>query len=299
MKLKQLSKKIAHHWFPQRKKKGHKGDFGRVLIIAGSRGMVGAAVLTSWGVIRSGVGLLRLVTVKSQQSLAMQKGPLEMTTMGVLENNEGQLSFRAVPLVFKILKQFKPDVVAIGPGLGQSKQTQKFIFKFLSSLEIPVVIDADALNALSAFKKKIKPKSDWILTPHEAEAARLLKVSPKRISIDRMAAVKEVSRQFKGTCLLKGSGTLISDGVKIYKNTTGNSGMASGGMGDVLTGIIASFWAQRLKQGFPNPLESASLGAYIHGLAGDILRRNRKMSGMIASDVAQYLPIVSRPFLKI
>lgn len=284
--MKLLTQTQVSRWFPARSKDANKGSVGRIFIIAGSKGMVGAGVLSAFGAMRAGAGLVRLATVKSQQPVAARRVPLEVTTQGLPEESRGTLSAGAWREIRKTIRKFKPHVLAAGPGFGVSKSVRGLVQKLIRQNRIPIVLDADGLNVLSG-KKGIRPSCPLIMTPHPGELSGLLGVSIKQIQSDRKKYVLMAAKRFHCVCVLKGAGTLISDGKTVWKNGTGNPGMASGGTGDVLTGMIAAFRAQL---GREKALEAACLGVYLHGLAGDLAAGKLTQSAMLASDMIECLP---------
>ena len=285
----------AARWLMPRGRGAHKGDAGRVYIIAGSRGMAGAAVLSALGAVRSGAGLVRVGTVKSQQPVVARRAPLEVTSEGFAEGADGRFSAGAWSALRRSLESFNPDVIAIGPGLGRSRGVEALIRNILFRQPAAVVVDADALNSLSELKaaKFVTPA---VTTPHPGEMARLLGVSTATVEKNRVGAVVSAARHFRAVALLKGAGTLVSDGRSVWKNTTGNAAMASGGMGDVLTGIVAATWAQMPAQTLGSGARAASLAAFVHGLAADIAVKNFPQRTLLASDLAEALP---RAFLRL
>lgn len=252
--------------FPQKKLIDHKNKFGHLLIIAGSKGMTGAAVLCAKAASKSGAGL---ITVAIPETLLELVAPPISTcmTLPVSDSGKGFFTDTAAKEIIKILPKF--DAVAIGPGIGTAKCTEKFINNLLPEIEVPMVIDADALNIISADNKLLEKlsKKEVVITPHPGEFSRL--TNGKKIGTrtqERIKAAHSFSEKYKITTLLKGNQTVISSpGECPYVNTTGNAGMATAGSGDVLTGIIGSFLAQELCAA-----DSAKTGAFIHGLAGDI-----------------------------
>lgn len=245
----------------------HKGHFGHVLVVGGDYGYAGAVHLAAEAALNTGAGLVSIATRKEH---AQQVHLLSPELMG---HSLEQLSD-----IDELLA--KATVLVFGPGLGQREWAKK-IWAKLIALEIPRVIDADALNLLAA---QPHYADNWILTPHPGEAARLLQCSTADILQDRYLAVHRIQRRYGGVCVLKGAGTLISAGAHVYVNSTGNPGMASGGMGDVLSGLIGSLLAQRYSL-----LEAAKTGVYLHGLAADNAARNKGERGLRASDVIQCL----------
>lgn len=238
--------------------------------------MTGAAVLCALGAVRSGAGLVRVATTPGLQSIISKRAPLEVTSVGA----------STWPQIKKVLKSWRPHIIACGPGLGLSAQSRRVVKELLARSDIKLVLDADGLNALAKISKP-KIRCEFIMTPHAGELARLLGSTAFQINRDRVSVARNAAMRFKTVCLLKGAGTLVTDGRQVWANPTGNPAMASGGMGDVLTGIIAALWAQNPGE----PLQAAVLGAYLHGLAGDIASKHFPERSMLASDVAATLPV--------
>ncbi len=289
MKPVRVTMKVAASLIHHRSRDANKGSSGRVLVVAGSRGMVGAAVLSSSAAVRSGAGLVRLATVESQQRTAVIRAPLEITTHGLPEDKHGRLALVGVADVKQLLKDFKPTVLAVGPGLGVNAAVMRLVRFLLFKSSTPLVLDADGLNALSTLKIRQRFKAPVVLTPHAGELARLLNMSVEAVLRDRLDVVKRAAQKFGCVCLLKGPGTLITDGKNVFENTTGNPAMASGGMGDVLTGLIASAWAQSANVGSA-ALSSAAFGVFLHGLCADIAVRSFPERTLLASDLIASLP---------
>lgn len=259
-----LRNKISRS-LPRRKLESHKGDYGRVLIIAGSSGMTGAAVLASRGALRSGSGLTYLAVPKDLVNIIDSQTP------------------EVITLPIDKYKTVKPNVVAIGPGLGTSAKVKK-ILRSLLLRKISLVIDADAINIIAKKPNSLKKaKANIIITPHPGEMARLLKRKIKDIQKNREALALETAKKYNCIVVLKGNKTVIADpkGNSII-NPTGNPGMASGGVGDVLTGMIASFIGQGLSL-----FDAAIAGVFLHGLAGDLAAEEKGQRGMVASDLVE------------
>lgn len=261
-----------------------------MFVVAGSKNMMGAAVLSSLGAMRGGAGLVRLGIVESRQRIAAMRAPLEVTTMGLPEDKKGLLSSSALRVIRKAITEFKTDVVAVGPGLGQSPVVKKIVREFLFRDSRPVVLDADGINALADLNIQKKPRAPLIITPHAGEMARLLNTSIRRVMADRVQIAKAAAKKFGCVCLLKGPGTIVTDGKEVFRNTTGNPGMASGGMGDILTGLIAAIWGQMEKRGVKTGLQAAAIAAFVHGRAADLAVRKFSERGLLASDVAAFFP---------
>ena len=255
----------------KRKQDAHKGDFGHLLIIAGSKGMTGAAILCARGALRAGAGL---VTISVTDDLF----PIVQT---------------AVPEAMCISRMFTPeqlaeyDAIAIGPGLGLTDESFETISYVLENYGGKMILDADALTFLANTNISLDP--DTIITPHPGEAAGLIGTTASVVQSKREASAVILADKFGCITVLKGAGTLVSatnPALKIYLNTTGNPGMATGGSGDVLTGVIASFAAQNMPM-----LKAACAGVFIHGLAGDLMATEYGMHGLIASDLPRGIAI--------
>ena len=263
---------------PDRDPWGHKGTFGRVLLLCGSRGYTGAAYLAAMGALRSGAGLAFLGVPESIYAIEAVK--LNEPVVFPLPDKDGKLSREAIPEILRRLPNM--DAVLIGCGLGQSEDTLEVVKAVLEAAECPVVLDADGINLISGHKDIVRGrKNPTILTPHDGEFARL----GGTIGQDRMLSARTMARELGAIMLLKGHETCITDGYTDYLNKTGNPGMAVGGSGDVLAGIIVSL----LGQGIP-PLEAAACGAWLHGAAGDICRQEIGQYGMLPTDMLTALP---------
>lgn len=263
---------------PDRNPWGHKGNFGKLLLLCGSRGYTGAAFFAAMGALRSGAGLVFLGVPESIYGIEAVK--LNEPVIFPLPDAGGRLSADAVPEILTRLPQM--DAVLVGPGLGQSEGTLAVVRAVLEKAECPVVVDADGINVLSAHRDLLRGrKLPTILTPHDGEFARLGGV----IGEDRMAAAAALAEELGCTVLLKGHETCITDGVNGYINPTGNPGMAVGGSGDVLAGVITAL----LGAGLP-PLEAAACGAWLHGAAGDRCAAELGQYGMLPTDMLSALP---------
>ncbi len=272
---------------PARRPDSHKGDFGRVLIVAGSRGMSGAACLAGVAALRGGAGLVR-VAVPLGIATAVAAYEPSYLTAPLPEDSDGRLAAAAIPELRTLVAA--NDVVAIGPGLGQGPELSQTIRSMLATANRPVVLDADAINALVGLTDAIDslgPRA--ILTPHPGEFARLIGADKSTVQSNRVQLAVDFSRQHRNVTVLKGHGTVVTDGTRLYVNRTGNPGMATGGSGDVLTGLIAAFTAQAL-----TPFDAAVLGVYTHGLAGDLAARELGQTALIASDLLRFLPAALR-----
>lgn len=263
---------------PDRNPWGHKGNFGKLLLLCGSRGYTGAAFFAAMGALRSGAGLVFLGVPESIYGIEAVK--LNEPVIFPLPDAGGRLSADAVPEILTRLPQM--DAVLVGPGLGQSEGTLAVVRAVLEKAECPVVVDADGINVLSAHRDLLRGrKSPTILTPHDGEFARLGGV----IGEDRMAAAADLAYDLGCVVLLKGHETCITNGTDGYLNPTGNPGMAVGGSGDVLAGVITAL----LGAGLP-PLEAAACGAWLHGAAGDRCAAELGQYGMLPTDMLSALP---------
>lgn len=271
----------------RRKIDAHKGDFGHVLILGGSARYSGAAVLCSEAALRSGAGLVTLGIPKSLNSAVIRIKPKEVMTLPLAETQEGTLSLTAFARIRKLAKTI--DLLVIGPGLGQEKSTQALIRKVIRQLKLPMVIDADGLNAVAGHLNLLKTHNSeliTILTPHPGEMARLLGTSVNKIQRNRKETAKKFAKDYKTTLVLKGHNTVVADyKYGLYVNKTGNPGMASGGCGDVLTGMIAAFLGQGL-----DAFVAAKYAVYLHGLAGDLAAKEKTQISLIASDIIAKIP---------
>ncbi len=272
--------------FPYRKANVHKGNCGRILILAGAEGFTGAAILTAKAALRGGAGL---VTVGIPESLnpILEIKLTEVMTLPLKETVSHTLALASESEIKNFLKNHKIDVLAIGPGLTQERETTELVRRLLANVDLPIVLDADGLNALIGHQELLsKIHEKVILTPHAGEMARLLDCSIEEIIENPMKYAEKAAKEWQVTILLKGATSIIvSPEGEITLNLTGNAGMATGGSGDVLTGIIASLLGQGC-----NTYNAARLGAYIHGLTGDLTAEIIGETGLIASDLIRNLP---------
>lgn len=269
---------------PVRHDDAHKGDCGRVLVVAGSRGMSGAACLAGTAALRGGAGLVTVATPQGIQTIVAGYEPSYLT-LGLREDDHGRIHSSANEQLAELLP--RQSAVAIGPGLGQSAALLEMVVKMYEGITTPCVFDADALNLLSkrSYLLKRSPEAaPRILTPHVVEFARISGLGVEAIQSDRAGSAAEFAKKNQVIIVLKGSNTVITDGTRVAINTTGNSGMATGGTGDVLTGLIASLLGQAMI-----PFEAAQLGVHLHGLAGDLAAEELGKPGMIASDLPHFL----------
>lgn len=289
---------------PGRAPDSHKGDYGRVLLIGGSQGMAGALALAGLGALRSGAGLVQLAVPQSCQAVVARFEPSYM--VAALPEKDGCLAYEARERLQELTGA--ATVVACGPGMGRTPAVTQLVAWLYARLDRPLVVDADGLNALAESAAFVRPPAGpRVLTPHPGEfrrlaaAARLKGIDlaaggpseagamPATQSADRRQNDAAAAALLAGRCgvviVLKGHGTLVTDGRRSVVNTTGNPGMATGGTGDVLTGVLAALWAQGL-----GAFEAAQLGVFVHGLAGDLAAAELGQVSLIASDLVRYLP---------
>ena len=269
---------------PPRPADGHKGTFGRVLVIAGSIGMTGAAALVGRAALRAGAGLVRVATAKSALPIVASIEPA-YTTLPLAEDTAGRVSVKAMRAILNAAME--NDVVAIGPGLGQSTGLRTIVEALLRHEGLRLVIDGDGLNNLSQIPDWArKRKSDLVVTPHPGEMKRLWTgLFRQEMPEDRRQTALQMARVTEAVVALKGAGTLVTDGLQVYVNTTGNPGMGTAGSGDVLTGVISALMGQGL-----NSFDATVLGVYVHGLAGDIAAARLGQVSLIATDIIDALP---------
>ena len=261
---------------PDRSMEAHKGDFGKVLLLCGSRGYTGAAALAAMGALRCGAGLVYLGVPESIYAIEATK--LTEPIVFPLPDRDGMLSEDAIPEIRALLPRM--DAVLIGCGLGVSEGTLAVLKMVLTEFFGPVIVDADGINLLAQHKDILRGRTgSTILTPHAGEFARL------GYGGDRMMSARQAAEEFTSILLLKGHQTVITDGNHTYLNLTGNPGMATGGSGDVLAGMITAF----VGQGIP-ALEATAVAAWLHGRAGDICAEELGQYAMLPSDMLEVLP---------
>jgi len=269
---------------PTRALDAHKGSCGKLGVIAGSRHTLGAAILTCKAALRTGAGYVTLLLPNYLEPLSKIAVP-DIVTMGLTDMEGGFITTNAVDTALGHTRN--KDAVALGPGVGIAPSTRDFIIDFLEENKLPTVIDADGLNSLAMHDDlKRNPEVPWIFTPHPGEAARLLNIPIEKAIDDIIGTGKKIAEKYKAVVVMKGANSIIinMDG-KIFVNTTGNPGMATMGMGDILTGIISTLLAQGV-----DPFIAAAAGVYIHGLAGDIVAGEIGPESIIASDLVMKIP---------
>lgn len=263
---------------PKRDENAHKGDFGRVLLLCGSRGYTGAAYFAAMGALRTGAGLVYLGVPESIYAIEAVK--LNEPVVFPLPEQGGRLSEAAVPEILEKIPRM--DAVLIGPGLGLGQGSFAVLKAVLTHAACPVVVDADGITLLVPHMDILRGReAPTILTPHDGEFTRLF--GP--VAEDRMASARAAALESRGIMLLKGHRTCVTDGIREYRNTTGNPGMAVGGSGDVLAGVLVSLLGQGLE-----PLEAAACAAWLHGKAGDLCAGELGEYGMLPTDLLDFLP---------
>ncbi|MEX2140317.1 MAG: NAD(P)H-hydrate dehydratase [Pirellulales bacterium] len=266
-----------------RRPESHKGDYGRGLLIGGAQGMAGAISLAGMATLRAGAGLVTIATPDVCQSTVAAFEPSYMT-LGLANDGEGRLAKTAHrPLVEAAAKS---TAVGCGPGLGRSHDLVKLVERLYFELPQPTVFDADGLNALAEQPDILnRAAGPRILTPHPGEFGRLVaKDGPMSVAERRERAI-DLAVRCNAVVVLKGHQTFITDGTRSEVNTTGNAGMATGGTGDILTGVLVALLCQGLA-----PFDAAHLGVYVHGLAGDLAAAELGQVSMIARDLLDFLP---------
>jgi ADP-dependent NAD(P)H-hydrate dehydratase len=267
-----------------RPQSSHKGHFGRVVVVAGSRGMSGAAVLCGSAALRTGAGLVTIAVPNEIQPVVAMGNPCYMTA-GLSQDLRGRFAASALDELQELVQT--ASVVAIGPGLGQSESLTRLLRGLIEETRCPIVVDADGLNAVREMPEEFWTRRPLptVFTPHPGEFARLTGKTTTEVEADRENLAIRFATERKLVVLLKGHRTVVTDGQRIYRNRTGNPGMATGGSGDVLTGMIAALIGQGA-----TPFEAAFLGAYLHGIAGDLGTTRLGQMSLTASDILAEIP---------
>jgi NAD(P)H-hydrate epimerase len=293
-----MDKRTVSLLMPERRAYSHKGDYGHVLIVAGSRGKTGAALMAAKACLRSGAGL---VTVGVADSLvdSVQGRVTEEMVLPLPDTGVGIISAKAAGAIRDFLEQ-KANVLAMGPGLSADRDIEMLVLELLENISAPIVLDADAINVLEGRKERfLKGKAPIILTPHAGEMTRIARSGPspsrkdagvrllrKELEENRVGMTRSFAGEHGVHIVLKGAPTIIAEpGGKVRINTSGNPGMATAGAGDVLTGMIAAFLGQGL-----NPFDASCSAVYLHGLAGDEAAREKGVHSLIASDIIEMIP---------
>jgi len=270
----------------QRKLNSHKADFGHIFIIAGSLRYSGAALLCSMACMRTGAGMVTLALPEDIAKAVTKSKPKEIMLFPLPQTKSAGLSMAGYKKIDDFIK--KIDILVVGPGLGLEQSTVRLVRKIVLKTNKPMVLDADALNALAKFGIKFfdKFKKEIIITPHPKEMSRLCNLPVNKIELDRTAVALKFAKEHKVTVVLKGhKSVVVAPSGKIFINKTGNPGMSTAGSGDVLTGMIAALLGQGL-----NSFEAAKFGVYLHGLAGDLAAKDKGEISLIASDIIDKIP---------
>lgn len=263
---------------PVRNPNSHKGDFGRVVIVAGGEGYTGAPVLAARGTIRAGAGLIFTGVPRCVYPIVASK--LDAPMVFPLPDKEGHISPAALPALLEKLE--RADACLVGPGLGSSKEAAELVRELVSVCRCPLILDADGINAVAGHIDQLRGAAcPIVLTPHEGEFRRLTQ-DPE---LDRVRGAMTLAEKSGCVVLRKGHETVITDGTRTYVNRTGNAGMATGGSGDVLAGILLALLGQKLP-----PLEAAATAAWLHGAAGDLAARELGQYAMTPGDLLDRLP---------
>ena len=279
---------------PPRKPDTHKGDYGRVLVLAGSTGLTGAGSLCAFSCLRAGAGLVTIAVPATLYPIFAAKLTSPMARP-IADSGDGNFSPKALDEALRLAE--KATVAAIGPGIGTTSSTERFVLGFLEKTKLPVVVDADALNILAKNPGALGGLSARaILSPHPGEMARLVNLTSNEVQARRLFLATDFAARHSLTLILKGHRSIVTDGARYFINHTGNPGMATAGSGDVLTGVVAALVAQGLSL-----FDAALLGTYVHGLAGDIAARVVGEISLVAEDIMGNLPkaflaLSKRPF---
>lgn len=276
--LELLTRERMRELVPARTAESHKGDFGRVLVVAGSVGKTGAAHLAAMGALRSGAGLVTVATPRSCVPILASMAP-DYMTLPLDESPEGSIDYSALDRVL----EFSADVIAVGPGLGTSPSTAAFVLGLVERAGVPLVVDADALNAFAQEPERLVARDgvEMIITPHPGEMARLINKGIDAVQHDRLNVARDFASSHRVHVVLKGHRTIIAGPEnRAFVNLTGNPGMATGGTGDVLTGMIAAWLAQLL-----DPEAASKIAVYLHGSAGDLAEADEGEVSLTATDL--------------
>jgi NAD(P)H-hydrate epimerase len=280
----EITAEIAAQLLPERPADGHKGTFGHLLILAGSRGFTGAAKLAAMGALRSGAGLVSVGTPEPLDQIVAGGAP-ESMCHPMPSTPEGTFAPEAVQPALDFASRV--TAVAMGPGISQHVAAQHFVRQFLKQCTVPLLLDADALNALAGETAVLESaECETVVTPHPGEMSRLAKLATGDIQTNRAGVAERFAEEWGTTVVLKGQGTVVAaPGEKTAVNTTGNSGMATGGTGDALTGLLGGLLAQGL-----SPYDAARLAVFVHGRAGDLAAADKTGRGMTATDLIERIP---------
>lgn len=291
MRDSKIEKEIRQAWKP-RPRRAHKTGFGRILVLAGSRGYTGAAVLASFAALRAGAGLVTLGCPDKVYSILARRHP-EVMVRPFPSTSQGTLSEKGFSEIFRFLKT--QDIVALGPGLGRHPSTARLVQRIAVKSPLQLVIDADGVNAFQGRAELLKKcEAPPILTPHAGELVRIFGGKKPEKDTERKNRALEIAKRFRVLMVLKGYRTVVAAPYgRVEINPTGNPGMATGGTGDVLTGVIAALVGQGIF-----PYDAARFGVYLHGLAGDLAAREVGEVSLVAGDIIEFLPQAIQLVLK-
>lgn len=278
--------------FPERAEDVNKGTVGKVVVVGGSVGLTGALYMAGLSALRSGCGLVTLAFSQSLYNIIACKST-ELISKPLPENSNKALGAKAEEDIIRLCETH--DALALGPGLGRDKETARLVKNLINRVKIPVVLDADGLNLISDNVDILKnKKASFVLTPHPGEMSRLTRMNLEDVQKNRIEVASKFAKKYNVILVLKGARTVVADpSGEIFINSTGNSGLASAGTGDVLTGMIASFLARG-----GTALNSAIIGVFLHGLAGDLAKDDKGECGMIAGDVIDNIPYAIKKVLE-
>lgn len=280
-----ITEEFVKQNMPSRPTDANKGTMGTLLNISGSYSMSGAAILSSLSALKSGVGLLKVALPQSIYNI-VASAVYEAVFIPVKDSENGTVDHNSLDYLLNVAKH--SNAVVLGCGLKVCGDTVRFVSEFISACTTPMLIDADGINALSMNIDVLKTTcAKVVLTPHPKEMSRLTGLSVEHINANRVKVAQDFALKYSVVVVLKGKDTVVTDGTHTFINPTGNSGMAKGGSGDVLSGIIGSFMAQGV-----GVLESACIGVYVHGMSGDIASAQLSKTAMLPRDIVEYLPDV-------
>jgi NAD(P)H-hydrate epimerase len=290
LKTNLITETMVHPFIKPRKPESHKGTYGHGLVIGGSAGMTGAVMMSGSAALKTGAGLVTAAVPKSLLPV-VETGLLEVMTIPLPETRQAAISLEALPVIESLLGRV--SVCAIGPGMSSYPEANAILRFVLERAGIPVIIDADGINALQGDPEILRNRQvPVVLTPHPGEMARLLGKGIQEIQANRMVIAREFAQEYGVTLVLKGNKTLVAaPSGAIYVNMTGNPGMATAGSGDVLCGLITGLIAQGIK-----PQDAAIVGVYVHGLAGDCASKIKGQRGLIAGDLIDSIPDILKQF---
>jgi NAD(P)H-hydrate epimerase len=293
-----LSSSFVRRVVTARNADSQKYDFGHVMVVAGSRGMMGAAVLCAHGALRCGAGLVTLAAPGEELSRIIPQLRPEVMTLALPEH-KGAVVKAAVKTLEQYIVNRHVSSVVVGPGMGSSAHGEQFFKHLFSLITIAMVLDGDALTVIArspVLQQALRTmKTPVVMTPHTGELSRLLHCSLSEIAKDRIHAAVECACQYRVICVLKGHNTVITDGKNVFINKTGNPGMATAGSGDVLAGMTGAFYAQVLK---PQLLHASLTAVFLHGMAGDLAAKEKTQIAMTAGDIIDYLPRAIKKAMK-